>query len=174
MQTGPKGVNWIEALIFYCTSENGRFPSYQEVSKRFSVSTRTVENRAKTEGWVKIRLELGKKELQTVASTKIEQIKHAEQEHLRIWQELQSSALMALNKYHYLKDSKTQDLKNITEILKTAIAGERTVLNLPNSVSKAEVTNINPNVDSISKDQIEQIDRLMTENHEDTRLIPTM
>lgn len=166
MSTSPKGIDWEKAKQSYLTpNADGTLKSYADIATEFEVSETMVEKMGKKYDWVKVRETLGKKETETLIKTREENIVDAENRHLKIWKGLQGTALNLLNNFRQKKqeDKSANELNSITSVLKTAVAGERVVLGLPNDVSKADITNINKNVE-LSPDEIEEYDRVFNQN----------
>lgn len=152
---GPKNVDWVAAQKYYLTADaNGKFPSYKDVAAKFEVSETSVEQKASKESWVKLREDLGKDGIEQFKTDKVDEIAKSEDRHLKIWRGLQQTALELLKDLRrdikldkegkptkgISKASPTTQLRDIVGILETSIGGERLVLGLPNSVSKADIT----------------------------------
>lgn len=167
---GPKGINWEQALEFYLTPDSeGRIPSYQDVADKFGVSKKEVGLRAKRENWLQRRQNVYDTAEETYSDNRVELIKQTVDKHIKTWRGIQDIASDLLNKLNNdlskndYKPSQFRLLASITNILKTAIEGERTALGLPNTVNSANIQVANPEV-SLPPELIQEIDRLFEIN----------
>ena len=60
-KSGRKKINWTEAFKYYCTSVNGRYPSYSDVASKYKVNKNTVWKVAQKEEWIKHRQKVDEK-----------------------------------------------------------------------------------------------------------------
>ena len=167
---GPKGINWETALEYYLTpNSEGNIPSYQDVADIFGVSKKEVGLRAKRENWLQRRQNVYDTAEETYAENRVELIKQTVDKHIKTWRGIQEIAGDLLDKLDIdLSDSEYKPaqfrlLTAITNILKTAIEGERTALGLPITVSSSNIQIPKQEVD-LPVELIQQIDRLFEIN----------
>ncbi|KKQ76309.1 hypothetical protein A2313_02155 [Candidatus Roizmanbacteria bacterium RIFOXYB2_FULL_41_10] len=167
---GPKGINWEAALEYYLTPDSeGRIPSYQDVADIFGVSKKEVGLRAKRENWLQRRQNVYDTAEETYAENRIELIKQTVDKHIKTWRGIQDIAGDLLDKLNNdLSESEYKPaqfglLASITNILKTAIEGERTALGLPNTVNSANIQVAKQEV-ILPPELIQEIDRLFEIN----------
>ena len=169
---GPKGINWESALEFYLTPDSeGRIPSYQDVADKFGVSKKEVGLRAKNENWLQRRQNVYDTAEETYSENRVELIKQTVDKHIMTWRGIQNIAGDLLDKLdHDLsenehKPSQFRLLTSITNILKTAIEGERTALGLPNTVLAGRTGSLGESSPELSPETIQEIDRLFEINY---------
>lgn len=178
-QGGMKNLDWKEVFKFYCeVSPDGRRKSYKEVSEKFGVSERMVEEKGRQENWVELRDNLGENELEAFKVKRIDEILNAENRHLKTWRSLQATALELLkdlrrdietartNTKVLIKVYPTATLREITSTLDMAINGERVVLGLPTSVSKSDITTGGKPV-TLTNEMMAEIDAMFEKNKHD-------
>lgn len=144
-------IDWFEARKRYLSNTT---ISYKDIAKEFKISLTSVEKRAKSEGWVELRQELGEKAFNELTEKLVNVKVTANDRHLQHYQNLQAIANMSIqdmaernyerNKAGHiiLIDGKPIprpvnpfELEKLAKALKTSIDGERVVLGLPTSVS---------------------------------------
>jgi len=167
---GPKGINWEQALEFYLIPDSeGRIPSYQDVADKFSVSKKEVGLRAKRENWLQRRQNVYDTAEETYSKNRAELIRQTVGKHIKTWQGIQDIAGELLDKLDRdlseseYKPTQFRLLTAITNILKTAIEGERTALGLPNTVNSANIQIPKQEV-TLPSELIQEIDRLFEIN----------
>lgn len=117
--------------------------SYKQISEKYKINVRTVENYAKANNWVERRFELGKKGIEKFEVNQTELIAEANERHLKLYKNMQSAGNNALVKV--INDSKDRDgkvtkmpvikdMQGAAGVLKMGIEGERTVLGLPTMI----------------------------------------
>lgn len=169
---GPKGINWEQALEFYLTPDSeGKIPSYQDVADKFGVSKKEVGLRAKRENWLQRRQNVYDTAEETYAENRVELIKQTVDKHIKTWRGIQDIAGNLLDKLdNDLSESENRPsqfslLASLTNILKTAIEGERTALGLPNTINPSGVKISSQEV-VLPPELIQEIDRLFEINHQ--------
>lgn len=149
-------IDWFEARKQYLSNTT---ISYKDIAKTFGVSLTTVEKRAKSEGWVELRQELGEKAFNELTEQLVATKTTANDRHLKHYQNLQALANRSIKEmdegtilldrkgnplYERLEDGTVKvirrpinpfELEKLAKAIKTAIDGERVVLGLPTSVS---------------------------------------
>jgi hypothetical protein len=132
-QTGPKGIDWAEAKEYYLDSFTR---TYADIAKKYGLSPKTVEQRGNEEKWVECRKKLGERALLEFEENKIMEIAAANNHHLNIFRNLQ---VKASRKLLNPADLKTGELKQLADVYKIAVEGERLILGLPTSNTKSEI-----------------------------------
>lgn len=156
VSTQKTKIDWFEARKAYLS--DGTL-SYKDIAKLFKISLTTVEKRAKSEGWVELRQELGEKAFNELTEKLVNIKTSANDRHLQHYQNLQALAnrsIQEMDKNSYFTDRKGNllytkqddgsikpikrpinpfELEKLARALKEAINGERVVLGLPTSVS---------------------------------------
>lgn len=149
-------IDWFEARKVYLSNST---ISYKDIAEKFKISLTTVEKRAKSEGWVELRQELGEKAFNELTEKLVATKTSANDRHLQHYQNLQALANRSIQEmdagsilfdrkgnpmYERKEDGTVKvirrpinpfELEKLAKALKTAIDGERVVLGLPTSVS---------------------------------------
>lgn len=176
-------IDWFEARKAYLS--DGTL-SYRDIAKKFGVSLNTIEKRAKSEGWVELRQELGEKAFNELTERLVNVKTSANDRHLKHYQNLQALANRSIKEmdegsilfdrkgnplYERKEDGTVKifrrpinpfELEKLAKALKTAIDGERVVLGLPTSVS-ALTDPEGGNPWSGFADMIKEADRVLAE-----------
>lgn len=144
-------IDWFEARKRYLSNST---VSYADIADEFGVSKTSVEARARSEGWVELRQELGEKAFNELTEKLVNIKTTANDRHLKHYQNLQAIANMSIQdmaERSFERDRKGRiiiidgkpipkpvnpfELEKLAKALKTSIDGERVVLGLPTSVS---------------------------------------
>lgn len=155
-KSGPKNIDWYEARKLYLSDST---ESYSTIAKKFKVSKKAVEDRAKKESWANLRQDLGEKAFNDFTTKLLDTKTEAQNRHLQHFQNLQGLAnrsIMEMAETNFFRDKKGNlitiadkngkerpiprpinpfELEKLAKALKDAINGERVVLGLPTSVS---------------------------------------
>jgi len=176
-------VDWLEVRKEYLTDAT---TSYAMLAKKYGVATRTLELRAKAEGWVELRQDLGERAFNDFTQKLLDVKSGAQNRHLQHYQNIQalvnkSIQEMADGRYFTVKGQLVLDkkgkpipipldpfkLEKLAKAAKDAINGERVVLGLPTSVS-ALTDAEGGNVWGGFSDMVKEAERVLKENGEAT------
>jgi len=171
-QTGPKNINWVEARIYYL---NDATRTYKDVSTKYGVSLRSVEDMGSREKWVEIRRKLGEDALVRFEENKKSLIAEASDRHIKFWRNIQGRVLQQLQKTEAVDGKSVMveftpvEISALTISIKRAIDGERVVLGLPTSVAKQELSgglNLGTPLTSEEIDEMEKFQDAENKGHD--------
>jgi hypothetical protein len=148
---GPKNIDWFQARALYLTDNT---VSYADIAKKYGVTKKAVEDRAKKETWAKLRQDLGEKAFTAFQEKLLDTKESAQNRHLLQYQNLQglaNKAIGILAEHSYATDIKGRlvlnekgkpipqapnpfQLEKLAKTMQIAMNGERVVLGLPTSV----------------------------------------
>lgn len=131
----PAKIDWAEAQKDYLTDAT---MSYKDIAEKYGVSSTSVENHARGQGWVELRNKLGEMSTNKILKKLANERSKANLRHTKSYRKVQEIAEEMLRKLSLDladgADVDTGDLKNLSHSLRTAIEGERIALGLPNNV----------------------------------------
>lgn len=168
-----------EMFTAYCTVVFGRYPSYEDIAKKYNCNVRTVQKIASKNKWVNRRAEAEKRARDNFFENKDDLIKQANINGYESWEKLLRAInieIELLTKFQSAFLQKflngeidpeiarrknkaySDDFRNFASALKDSINGQRVILGLPTEVSKGEVTTINKN-GVLTNEDLEKLDK---------------
>ncbi len=177
-----KKINYDQAFLLYCTpKDDGRLRSVADVAEAIGSSTGWLERVAAKHEWVKRRDDIREKRQRVAELSLIEQVDTVNKDQFEKWDKVEKFAMSLFDEQIGLFNGEIQETKAkkrslyavevATNTLKEASKMKRVILLLPTEVSKADVTNLNKNVE-LPKDQIDEMDAFVKKNGAPLELAP--
>lgn len=124
-------INWLEARQMYLGDET---VSYADIAKKFGVALKTVSERGKKEGWLKLRQNLSEKAFDNFQKKLLKVKESAQDRHLQQFQNLQALINKSIQAIAQQEQPDALELRRLSGALKDSVMGERVVLGLPTNV----------------------------------------
>lgn len=173
MAKNARKINIDQAFILYCTPNEGRMRSIKDVAESMGCSTQYLEKLSSKHSWVKRRETIREKTQKAAELSIIEHVDATNKDQLDKWSRVEAFVMDVLDEQMAFRNGSKPETKTkrfsiyaISEMvnaLKEASKMKRVILLLPTEVSKADVTNLNKNVE-LPKDQIDEMQAFVEKN----------
>ena len=157
-----KPIDWLQAKMMYVQNNT---MSYADIAKRFGVSTRQVQRRGSEENWVECRQDVVNSAEIKILENTIDEMAATNDRHRKLYRNIQSmihTYMKIINQHNKAmvekakKEGKVVNPKNLynpmnlhylTQVLVSAIEGERVTLDLPTVVVAQPGYKLNPEIE---------------------------